>query len=256
MNPQEISTRKFSMSAGGYKPDEVEEYLREVAIAYAKEVKDKEENEAKIVKLVEKINEYRNDADAIRDALLVAQKQGNKIIADAKAEAEKIVAEAQEKRDSLLADIQNDCNALKESEVKKIAAAIHAENDKLAAVEAASKTKRELQNEKLNELKKEVTDFKRKLLVMLDAQIKSAVALPELTDEQIENIINTEPTVTADTPKTASLSKTAELPDTEEHREEKHETSKKDNSGAFAFAGYKRQNYSAEELKFGQNNHN
>lgn len=256
MNPQEISNRKFEKSTFGYKPEEVEEYLRDVAIAYAKEVKEKEENELKIVKLVEKINEYRNDEDAIRDALLVAQKQGNKIIADAKAEAEKIVAEAQEKRDSLLADIQNDCNALKESEVKKIAAAIHAENDKLAAVEAASKTKRELQNEKLNELKKEVTEFKKKLILILDEQIKLAVSLPELTDAEIEQIMNTEPASSAEEPKAASLSKTAEIPDTEEHREEKHETSKKDNSGAFAFAGYKRQNYSAEELKFGQNNHN
>ncbi len=245
MNPQEISTRKFSKSAGGYKPDEVEEYLREVAIAYAKEVKDKEENEAKIVKLVEKINEYRNDADAIRDALLVAQKQGNKIIADAKAEAEKIVGEAQAKRDSILSDIQRDSDALKHSEVEKIYAAIRAENEKLEAVQAASKTRREMEEEKLNSLKKEVTDFKRKLILILEEQTKLAVSLPELTDEQIETILNTEP-------------QPAPEPVPEEKPEPAVKEEKKEPKldQGFAFQGFKRQNYSADELKFGQNNHN
>lgn len=245
MNPQEISNKKFSKSAAGYKPEEVEEYLRDVAIAYAKEIKDKEENEMKIVKLVEKINEYRSDEDAIRDALLVAQKQGNRIVAEAKEEAERILSEAQAKRDAVLADIKNDCDALKRSEIEKVASAIRAENDKLAAIEAASKTQREMQAEKLNSLKKEVTEFKRRLLLILDEQVKLAVSLPELTDEQIENILNTEPEP-APEPK----------PEPEPVKEEKKEvktTAPSDNSG-FSFQGFKRQNYSADELKFGQHN--
>lgn len=246
MNPQEISSKKFSKSAAGYRPEEVEEYLRDVAIAYAAVVKEKEENELKIVKLVEKINEYRNDEDAIRDALLVAQKQGNKIIADAKEEAAKIVGEAQTKRDSLLADIQSDCDALKRSEIEKVASAIRAENDKLAAVEAASKTQRELQTEKLHELQKEVTDFKKKLILILEEQTKLAVSLPELSDEQISEILATEP---------APAPVEKEQPEAPKpEKEEKHEHKQTENT--FSFAGFKRQNYSADELKFGQNNHN
>ncbi len=245
MNPQDISNKKFSKSAAGYKPEEVEEYLRDVAIAYAKAVKEKEEDELKIVKLVEKINEYRSDEDAIRDALLIAQKQGNRVVAEAKAEAERIVTEAKAKRDAMLADIQSDCDALKRSEIEKIYAAIKAENDKLAAVEAASKTQRELQTEKLNALKKEVTDFKKKLILILDEQIKLAVSLPELTDEQIEEILNAEaapePAPEPEQPKPAQ-------------HEEKDEH--KPDGASFSFSGFKRQNYSAEELKFGQNNHN
>lgn len=252
MNPQDISNKRFSKSAAGYKPEEVEEYLRDVAIAYAKEIKEKEENELKIVKLVEKINEYRSDEDAIRDALLVAQKQGNRIIAEAKAEAEKIVAEGQAKRDALLADIQSDCDALKRSEIEKIYAAIRAENDKLAAVEAASKTQRELHSDKLNSLKKEVTDFKRKLILLLEEQTKLAISLPELTDEQIEAALNAEPEAVQE-PVVETPAAPVEAPKEEPVREEKKET--KNDAGAFAFSGFKRQNYSAEELKFGQNNH-
>ena len=249
MNPQDISEKKFEKSTFGYRPEDVDEYLHDVAIAYAKAVKDKEESELKIVKLVEKINEYRSDEDAIRDALLVAQKQGNRIVADAKDEAEKILSEANAKRDAVLAEVQQNCDALKRAEIEKVANAIRAENEKLAAVEAAAKTRIELQNDRLNELKKEVTDFKRKLIIMLDEQIKSAVKLPELTDEQIETIINAEP---------ASDSTPASAEETEAHQMNESKTDNKAESkapSAIGFSEFKRQNYSADELKFGHNSH-
>ena len=253
MNPQDISGKKFEKSTFGYKPEEVDEYLRDIAIAYAKAVKEKEESELKIVKLVEKINEYRNDEDAIRDALLVSQKQGNRIIAEAKEKADAIVAEAEQKRDALLADIQNDCEALKRSKIEQIAEAIRAENDKLQAVEAASKTRMELQTDKLNALKKEVTDFKRKLLIMLDEQVKLAVALPELTDEQIENIMSTE-AETPSAPVTPAVEE-EKKPETAPADEKSEQKTEQKSEKPFNFSEYKRTTYSADELKFGQNRH-
>ncbi len=244
MNAQDISNKKFEKSTFGYKPEEVDEYLRDVATAYAKVVKEKEEDELKIVKLVEKINEYRGDEDAIRDALLVAQKEGNRIVAEAKAQAEQIMLEANSKRDAAMAEIENDCENLKRQQIEKVAAAIKAESDKLSAVEAAAKTRLDMQADKLNAMKKEVTEFKRKLMVMLDQQIKSAVALPELTDEQIENILNTQPTDVPAQP---------EAPQQPEKRaEEKQEKHEDKTPTAFGFSEFKRQNYSADELKFGQ----
>lgn len=248
MNPQEISNRQFEKSARGYKPEEVDEYLRDVAIAYAQALKERDEDEGKIRALVEKINEYRSDEDAIRDALLVAQKQGNRIVAEAKAEAERIINDAKAKRDAILADIENDCETLKRQEVEKVAAAIRAENDRLAAVEAASKTQRELQSEKLLSLQKEVTDFKKKLIVNLDEQIKLAIALPELSDEQIQSILEaTEPPAQ---PEEAVAEETDEAANQSEKNADKAEFTK---TPSFGFSEYKRQNYSAEELKFGGN---
>ena len=86
--------------------------------------------------------------------------------------------EANSKRDAAMAEIENDCENLKRQQIEKVAAAIKAESDKLSAVEAAAKTRLDMQADKLNAMKKEVTEFKRKLMVMLDQQIKSAVALP------------------------------------------------------------------------------
>lgn len=251
MTQKDITSKKFEKATFGYKPEEVDEYLRDLAIAYAKVVKEKEENEAKIVKLVEKINEYRSDEDAIRDALLVAQKQGNRIIAEAKAEGEKIVAEAQTKRDALLAEISNDCEALKKQEVEKVALAIKEENDKLNAITAASRTQIEMQTDKLNKLKAEVTQFKKNLISLLTEQTKLVVSLPELTDEQITEILNTKPeeapaepvvpeTPAAEEPKEVAEKKTERKPNTER---------------SFGFSEYRRQKYTTEELKFGNNTH-
>ncbi len=248
MTQKDITSKKFEKATFGYKPEEVDEYLRDLALAYAKVVKEKEENEAKIVKLVEKINEYRNDEDAIRDALLVAQKQGNKIIAEAKTEAEKIVADAQAKRDALLAEISNDCEALKKQEVEKIALAIKEENDKLSAVTAASKTQIEMHTDKLNKLKAEVTKFKKDLITMLTEQTKLVVSLPELTDEEITEILNAKPEEAPAAP---------EAPVAEEPKEvaEKKPEHKPHTEPNFGFSEYKRQKYTTDELKFGNNTH-
>lgn len=271
MNPKDIATKKFEKGFG-YKQEDVDAYMKEVAVALATAMKEKEESEAKIVKLVEKINEYRNDEDAIRDALLVAQKQGNRIIAAAKEEAAKIVSDAQVKRDTLLAEISNDCEALKRSQIEKIAVAIRDENDKYNAVVAASKAQAELQTDRLNKLKVEVSDFKRKLLLILEEQVKIASSLPELTDDEIRKIISGQ--VRPAVPVQPAVQESPAAPKDEEPAPKAHEAVKPDantsgdskkampndkmrNVPAFSFGdGHRKPEYSSSDLKFGQNQNN
>ncbi len=268
MNPKDIASKKFEKGFG-YKQEEVDAYLKEVAVALATAMKDKEESEAKIVKLVEKINEYRSDEDAIRDVLLVAQKQGKRIIADAKEEAAKIVADAQTKRDSLLAEISNDCEALKRSQIEKIAVAIKEENEKYNAVVAASKTQTELQTDKLNKLKLEVNDFKKKLLIILEEQVKIAASLPELTDDEIQKIISgqikpaapspspaqVQANVAAEPSKPSDIAKAAMSSSSEAQK--KPVNDKMRSVPAFSFGeNHRKQEFSSSDLKFGQNQNN
>ncbi|MCD7846861.1 MAG: DivIVA domain-containing protein [Oscillospiraceae bacterium] len=262
MNAKDIATKKFEKATFGYKPEEVDEYLKDVAIALSNATKEKEESEAKIVKLVERINEYRNDEDAIRDAILVSQKQGNKIIADARAEADRIVADAQAQRDALLADISNDCEALKRSEVEKIAVAIKEENDKLNAVVAASKTQTEMQTDKLNKLKAEVTDFKKKVLLVLNEQIRVVSNLPELSDEEISKIVSGQVKPEVQTPSPIAEEKpVVSEPVASESAEKtvkqtKPVAEKRRTSFGFDESMYKKQEFTSEELKFGHNSPN
>ncbi|MCD8108057.1 MAG: DivIVA domain-containing protein [Oscillospiraceae bacterium] len=261
MNAKDIATKKFEKATFGYKPEEVDEYLKDVAIALSNAIKEKEESEAKIIKLVERINEYRNDEDAIRDAILVSQKQGNKIIAEARAEADRIVADAQAQRDSLLADISNDCEALKRSEVEKIAVAIKEENDKLNAVVAASKTQTEMQSDKLNKLKAEVTDFKKKVLLVLNEQIRVVSSLPELTDEEIEKIVSGQVKPVEQPAPQQPVEKPEEAAPVAAEAEKKPAQQSKQSAEkrrAFGFdeSMYKKQEFTSEELKFGHNSPN
>lgn len=272
MNPKDVASKKFEKGFG-YKQEEVDAYLKEVAVALATAMKEKEESEAKIVKLVEKINEYRSDEDAIRDVLLVAQKQGKRIISDAKDEAAKIVADAQAKRDSLLAEISNDCEALKRSQIEKIAVAIKEENEKYNAVVAASKTQTELQTDKLNKLKLEVNDFKKKLLVVLEEQVKIAASLPELTDDEIQKIISGQikPAATATAPVQANTAQPAassqeasrpadaakSVASSTPEAPKKPVNDKMRSVPAFSFGdGHRKSEFSSSDLKFGQNQNN
>ena len=55
----------------------------------------------KIQILADKVREYMKDEDALKDALLGAQRQGHQVIDEANEKAKKILDEAKEKADAL-----------------------------------------------------------------------------------------------------------------------------------------------------------
>ena len=89
MNAKDIITRRFEKATfNGYKTDDVDEFLREISNEYAQLQKEKSELERKLEVLADKIREYRDDEDALKDALLLAENQGNAIVAESKAAAD------------------------------------------------------------------------------------------------------------------------------------------------------------------------
>lgn len=70
LNPNNIKGKTFDTEKNGYSKEDVKEFLGQVAEDYAEVVKANQDTEAKIIKLVEKINEYREDEEAIQQALL------------------------------------------------------------------------------------------------------------------------------------------------------------------------------------------
>ena len=59
LNPNNIKGKTFDTEKNGYSKEDVKEFLGQVAEDYAEVVKANQDTEAKIIKLVEKINEYR-----------------------------------------------------------------------------------------------------------------------------------------------------------------------------------------------------
>lgn len=115
MNAKDISSRRFEKATFGYKTDEVDEFLREIAFDYEKLSMELEENEKKLDVLVEKVREYKRDEDALKDALLGAQRQGRLVVTEAREAADQIVAEAKEQAKNILSGTQGELEREKQA---------------------------------------------------------------------------------------------------------------------------------------------
>lgn len=157
LSAKDINNKKFEQTRPGYKPEEVDDFLREIALQITQMQKDKEEIEKKIEVLVESVREYKKDEDALKDALIGAQKQGRAVIQEAHENADKIISDAHVKADEILGN-----------------------------------TRVQLEKEKhcLSKMQQEVSDFKANLLAMYKAHLEQITAIPDFEndEEEIEEV--------------------------------------------------------------------
>ncbi len=186
MEINNIMERNFTEAMRGFKKEEVEEYLGDLAREFAQLKKENEDLEKKLQVCADKIREYREDEDALKDALLGAQKTGNAIIADSKEKAANIVKEAEDhaadrkqEADDYVADrkaeaekIIEDALAEKkriEAEAKKAADDIHAQME----------IQTELDKEVLARTKREAEDFRTRIIVEYRQHMEIIKKIPE-----------------------------------------------------------------------------
>ena len=109
MTPQDIREKTFEKAMfGGYDMAAVQNYQEEVATELANAQKEIAVLKGKMKVLVDKIEEYRASEDAMRLAILSAQKVGKQIEDDAKASADKILSEAKSTSDRILGGLQRE----------------------------------------------------------------------------------------------------------------------------------------------------
>lgn len=153
LTPNDISNKRFEKSPfGGYKPEEVDSFLSEIALSYERLYEAKEAAEEKMEVLAEKLEEYRANEDSLRTVLLGAQKLGDNIIRDSKAKAEVIISDA-------------------EGQVKQVFS------------ESEGKINKE--RETLANLQKETAEFKRRLIAMYKQHLELISLMPE-AEEKIQ----------------------------------------------------------------------
>lgn len=101
LTPQEVASRAFSKATfNGYNMGQVDEFLDTLTADYTALYKENAVLKSKMKVLVDKIEEYRSTEDAMRSALLTAQKMANSM-----------VAEAEEKKQQLLREAENSAKA-------------------------------------------------------------------------------------------------------------------------------------------------
>ena len=88
-----ISFRKASL--GGYKPEDVDNFIDQVLITMEQLRKEKSDLIKKMDILATRVEEYRADEDAVRNALLSAQRVADTTVKEARTKAAKILDEAE-----------------------------------------------------------------------------------------------------------------------------------------------------------------
>ena len=96
MTSKDIAAKNFEKAKGfgGYKIDDVEDFMDRVAEYVEQLENEKLDMEKKLAVLADKLEEYRADEDSLRTALLGAQKLGDSVIKESKTKAEIILRDA------------------------------------------------------------------------------------------------------------------------------------------------------------------
>ncbi len=152
----EIKNKKFEKSAFGYKVEDVESFLNEIIDCISTLENEKAETEKKLVVLAKKIEEYREEEDSLRQALLGAQKLGDSILKEAKNRAEIMMRDATIKSENIVKNVKEE---VKREEVI------------------------------LNKMKREVDSFRTKMLTMYNSHIDMIKSLPEIERAEAEEEI-------------------------------------------------------------------
>lgn len=93
---------------GGYRAEDVEAFIDEVQLSYDTLLKENAELVKKLEVLASKLEEYQNEEESIRNALMNAQKVGDASLRDAKHKAEIILKDATIKAEKIVANAQGE----------------------------------------------------------------------------------------------------------------------------------------------------
>lgn len=258
LSPNNIKGKSFDTEKNGYSKDDVNEFLAQVAEDYAEVVKANQDTEAKIIKLVEKINEYREDEEAIQQALVVAQKESNKILTEAKTQAHDMIESAKSEQVRLAEQSAAECERIVKEHKEKCAELIRNNTEitekKINEIRAAY----DEELEKYENLKAEVTQFKADLTQLYNRQIRLIMEIPTfepatddaaeetVEEEQTEEVQKTAPEQTEEPEAENDAAETESAPVTDSEHVEKIL-----NTGSFDPVIPKT---APAELKFGKNN--
>ena len=213
MNAKDIVSKEFdTVKRGGYDAAEVDTFLKDVSIEYKKMQNENEELEKKLEVLAEKIREYRKDEDALRDALLIAKKQGIAVVNEAKEDAEKIRKEAKEKADKTIKDADALAAKKKEISEKNLAEAnakakqiVDEANAKVDEIHTIMMQQTEREQIVLQRTRKEVQDYTNKILAAYSAHIENIKNMPKACENEF--VINTAKEVEARKPEDSAFAK-------------------------------------------------
>ncbi len=198
LTPAKIKNHHFEAAGrNAYRTDSVDSFFEEVAASYEQMFRENGEMYKKISLLAERLEEYRNDEDNIRNALLTAQRMSEQIQREAREKADTMVAEAQARAvaenarvdaetNDMLAKATYQAQAIVEEAKKQAEKIIYdaTHESKEAAISARDWMIKE--EAALEMMRIEVTKFKKQILDSYAQQLELIEKLPEVVYAQID----------------------------------------------------------------------
>ncbi len=198
LTPAKIKNHHFEAAGrNAYKADSVDRFFEEVSASFEQMFRENGEMYKKISLLAERLEEYRNDEDNIRNALLTAQRMSEQIQREAREKADALVSEAQARAVAENARVDAETNEMM-AQATYQAQAIVAEAQKQAekiiydatheSKEAAISARDWMIKEEaaLEMMRVEVSKFKKQILDAYNDQLALIEKLPEIVYAQVD----------------------------------------------------------------------
>lgn len=256
LKPSIIRGRHFDTVKNGYDPESVDSFLNEVADTVSELASQNTENEEKIVQLVEKINEYRADEDAIKIAMISAQKESARVLSEAQTQADDMIESAKTEQVRIAEQNAAECERIIKEHKEKCAALIKENTEATQAKVLAIRRAYDEEKEAYEKLKAEVTYFKSDLTDLYKKQLLLIMDIPEISNEELEQYereaaekLQAEAQLQAEQEAQEQVTEEAEV--TAEEQENQERLEELLNTGAFEPV-IPKNNYN--DLKFGKNN--
>ena len=108
LTPLDIENKKFSKQMmNGYSVEEVDDFLDELGVDYAKKYKELKETSKTIEDLNNELQHYKNIESTLQNTLVMAQKTAEEVKQVAKQQADQIIKDAKASAQSELNDIEH-----------------------------------------------------------------------------------------------------------------------------------------------------
>ncbi len=212
ITPSQIKEKELSTASHGYDIDETNAFLSQIEESFSALYDENKELYRKMEVLAEKVEEYREDEDSIKEALLTAQKAAAIVEKDAKEKSEKLLSDSAKTAQTTVTEAKENAEKII-SEAREYASQITKEKTDAAEAilnEAHEKAEKELADAKMdaagllteaknisqelltksqeeknyyehltNNLKEEAASFKDKLVGLYNAQLEKLMEMME-----------------------------------------------------------------------------
>lgn len=167
ISSEDVRRVTFEKSMRGYRCDDVDDYLKQVAESMEALSAQNDDLQKKLVVLAQRIDQYRAEEDTLRTTMINAQRLGENVIREAKQKAAEI---------------------------------IRAANMKAEDREQRARDDVELAKQEIVTLKSEADSFKRSLMEMYRKHINLISKLPEYKKPEVEEPVTADPVQAAPQP--------------------------------------------------------